>query len=242
VFPFAFFFGVDYTEALCLAGTVGAFYGVRTKRWILGGLCGALATATRVNGILMVPALAWLVWTGVGRGEHPARERALALTGLALVALGIGSYSFYIYQLSGNPFEWAASIQRWGYYPGGSPAMVPIALLGNLVTRPYDYLTTERMAVYDVFNGLTALAVAASIPLVWRRLGAAYGLFMAVNLWLPLSSGQFEGLGRYCSILFPFCLLIASVRSEALFSAIAVGFAMLYVLALSLFVNIHPIL
>ena len=45
----------------------------------------------------------------------------LAVVGLALVPVGIGLYSWYIYRLTGNPFEWAASIERWGYYPGGTP-------------------------------------------------------------------------------------------------------------------------
>src|SRR5512138_423816 len=50
IFPFAFFFGVVYTEALFLCLTVAAFYGFRTRQWWLGALAGALATATRANG------------------------------------------------------------------------------------------------------------------------------------------------------------------------------------------------
>ncbi|HEX4347368.1 MAG TPA: mannosyltransferase family protein, partial [Vicinamibacterales bacterium] len=53
IFPFAFFFGVVYTESMFLAATVWAFYFFRTRWWISGGVCGALATATRVNGIMM---------------------------------------------------------------------------------------------------------------------------------------------------------------------------------------------
>ncbi len=49
IFPFAFFFGVVYTESLFLAATIGAFYFFRTRQWQLppGELCGALATGTR---------------------------------------------------------------------------------------------------------------------------------------------------------------------------------------------------
>ena len=80
-----------------------------------------------------------------------------------------------------------------------------------------------------------------AIPFVWYRLGAAYGLFMTANLWLPLSSGQFEGVGRYCSVLFPFFILIGSVRSRAFFSGALLVSAMLYTLCLALFTNIHPL-
>ena len=38
IFPFAFFFGVVYTESTFLLFTVLAFYGFRTRRWMLGGV------------------------------------------------------------------------------------------------------------------------------------------------------------------------------------------------------------
>ena len=89
IFPFAFFFGVVYSESTYLMFTVLAFYGFRTRRWIAGGLCGAFATASRVNGILMLPALAWIAWR---TAERTPRDRALAAVGLVLVAVGVGSY------------------------------------------------------------------------------------------------------------------------------------------------------
>src|SRR5438128_861997 len=41
IFPFAFFFGVAYSESTFLLFAVLAFYGFRTRHWLLGGLCGA---------------------------------------------------------------------------------------------------------------------------------------------------------------------------------------------------------
>jgi hypothetical protein len=184
----------------------------------------------------MLPALAWIAWHGAGSDR---RQRLSALAGLALVCSGIGLYSFYVYRLSGNPFEWAASIERWGYHPGGAPWLPLVRLAQALVTRPYAFLAGERMAPYDTLNGVAALAFVAAVPFVWRRFGAAYGLFMLANLWLPLSSGQYEGLGRYCSVLFPCFIWLASLRSRATSTAIVVLFAMFYTLCLALFTTIH---
>jgi hypothetical protein len=238
VFPFAFFFGMIYTEALFLLLTVLTFYAFRTKRWIAGGLFGALATATRLNGILMLPALAWIAWRTV---EPTRRDRLMACAGLLLVPCGIGLYSVYVYRISGNPFEWAASISRWGYNPGGMPWAAPVHLIARLATHPYLYLTTDRMAVYDVLYGLTGVLFAGAIPFVWRRFGAAYGLLMLANLWLPLSSGLFEGVGRYCSVLFPAFLWLATIRSRAVSTAVLVVFALGYTLALALFTTSRPL-
>jgi Dolichyl-phosphate-mannose-protein mannosyltransferase len=247
VFPFAFFYGAVYTEATFLAATVWTFYFFRTRRWLLGGLCGAIATATRVNGIMMWPALAWIVWREVWQQRperdpvEARRDQVLSIAGLLLVGAGIASYSLFIYQLSGHPFEWAATVQRWGYHPGGSPWMALVRLVTVLVTRPYSYLAAETMAPYDTLNGLTALAFVIAIPFIWYRLGTAYGLFITANLWLPLSSGQFEGVGRYCSVLFPFFILIGSIRSRAFFTGALLVSAMLYAFCLALFTNIHPL-
>ena len=113
--------------------------------------------------------------------------------------------------------------------------------MGRLLTHPYLYLTTDRMAPYDTLYGVSAVAFALAVPLVWRRLGAGYGLYMAANLWLPLSSGVFEGMGRYCSLLFPCFIWLASTRSPAIATAITVVFAMFYTLGLALFTTVHPI-
>jgi hypothetical protein len=243
IFPFAFFYGVVYTESLFLLATLLTFYAFRTKRWIAGGLSGAVATATRVNGILMLPALAWIAWRGA---EDHWRDRAAAAAGLVLTASGVAAYSAFVYQLtnvpggSHNPFEWAATIERWAYHPGGTPWM--LAHFGaSLLTHPYAYLAAESTARYDLLNGMAAIAVAASVPFVWRRFGAAYGLFMIANLYLPLSSGQFEGLGRYCATMFPFFLWLATIRSRAAVAAIVVAFATLYTLCLALFTNVYPL-
>src|SRR5262249_42897786 len=118
VFPFAFFFGAVYTESLFLCVTVASFYFFRTKRPLLGACFGAVATATRVNGILMRPALAW---TAGGEAAPPAPSRLRALAAVLLAGGGLAAYCLYVYRLTGNPFEWATSIERWNYYPGGTP-------------------------------------------------------------------------------------------------------------------------
>jgi hypothetical protein len=64
---------------------------------------------------------------------------------------------------------------------------------------------------------------------------------MLLNLLLPLSSGVFEGVGRYCSVLFPAFLLLATIRSRVVATGLVVGFALFYTLGLALFTGLHPI-
>jgi hypothetical protein len=239
IFPFSFFFGAVYTESTFLLFTLLAFYGFRTERWALGGLAGAIAGATRVTGILMWPALAWVAW----RAAKPtSRDRIGAAAGLTVATLGFVGYCAYVYSLTGQPLLWATALTRWGggYHPGGAPWDAPVELARRLLTHPYAYLASDPMAVYDTLYGVTALLFVAAIPFVWRRFGAAYGVFMLANLYVPLSSGTFEGLGRYCSVLFPAFIWLASIRPRFVYTGLLVLFALFYAFGLALFTTVRP--
>jgi hypothetical protein len=238
IFPFAFFFGVIYSESTFLLFTVLAFYLFRTRRWPSGGSAAAMAIATRVTGVLMWPALAWTAWRSA---DQTPRDRALAAGALVLSLAGFAWYCGYVYSVSGNPFEWAATLQRWNYRIGGAPWTAPITLIGRLAAHPYAFLAGERMAMYDALYGVTGVLFLAAVPFVWIRFGAGYGLFMALNLALPLSSGVFEGVGRYCSVLFPCFIWLASLRSRLAWTLIVVIFALFYTLGLALFTTLHPL-
>jgi hypothetical protein len=157
------------------------------------------------------------------------------------VPAGIGLYSLYIYRLTGHLFEWKTTIELWGYYPGGNAWTSMVHLLHELAERPIVFIATVPTARFDTLNGLAALAFVIAVPFVWVRFGTAYGLYMAANLWLPLSSGLFEGLGRYCAVLFPFFILIGSVRSKTVITSAIVVSAVLYTLCMSIFTNIQPL-
>jgi len=97
------------------------------------------------------------------------------------------------------------------------------------------------MAPYETLYGLTGILFLAATPFVWRRFGPAYGLFLLLNLWLPLSSGVFEGMGRYCSVLFPCFIWLATVRSRLSLTILVVVSAAFYTLGLALFTTLHPL-
>jgi Mannosyltransferase (PIG-V) len=251
IFPFAFFYGAVYTESTFLLFTVLSFYGFRTRRWAVGGVCGAIAGATRVTGILMWPALAWTAWrtlraapdAALAQASSRDRDRLQAAAALVVSTLGFVAFCAWVYSETGTPLLWATALTRWGsgYHPGGAPWSAPLALAVALLTHPYVFLTSGPMAVYDALYGVTALLFVAATPFVWRRFGAGYGLFMALNLYVPLSSGAFEGLGRYCSVLFPCFIWLATTRSARLATALIVVFAMFYTLGLAMFVTVRPL-
>jgi hypothetical protein len=237
-FPFAYFFGMVYSESLYLLSLVAAAYAFRTRRWWSGAVAGAVMTATRVIGVMAVPGLALLAWPSADRDS---RSRITAGLAVAASGLGIGLYSAFNYVISPSPFTWYDSITHWGYEPGGNPFTMTLALLQALVTRPYQFLATERMAWYDTLNAGAALTAVGLVPLIWKRFNAGYALLVLVTLLVPLSSGQFEGLGRYTAVQFPVALALASLGGELRHYALIGACAALYGLCLAMFVTAQPL-
>lgn len=246
LYPFAHFYGMVYSESLFLLALVAGTYAFRQQRWALGALAGAAMTATRVTGVMALPGIAWIGWTAAARSSDSSaaglrRRRARAIAGTLACTAGVASYSVFNYVVSGSPLAWYHAITYWGYEPGGNPFAMPFALVRALLTRPYQFLTTEEMAPYDTLNGLAALGTLALVPFIWRRFGGGYALIVLGGMLLPMSSGQFEGLGRYSLVQFPVPLLLASLPGETRHHVLLGVSAVLYAIGLALFVTVHPL-
>ena len=238
VFPSAYFFGAVYSEALFLLSLVGAAFALRKQHWLWAAVAAMIMTATRVNGVMFLPALALIGWDAAG---DSVSDRRRALVAVAAGLLGIGAYSAFVYSISGHPFEWYDSITRWGYHPGGNPLAGLIAIAEALITRPFQFIATERMAPYDTLNAMAATGALIALPFIWLRFGRGYAAIVVCGLLLPLSSGQYEGLGRYCSVLFPLPIFFGSLKGETRHLGLMTGFVMFYTLGLMLFGNVHPL-
>jgi hypothetical protein len=219
VFPFASVFGYGDAHAMFLLFVLGAFWGFRQEKWIIGGLCGAVATAAMPTGIVILPALAWIGF------RTPGARRLWVVAALLLTAAGFGAYLSYMYYRGGPPGGWAEAMNRWGFHLGQAPWLS----LQHLFTSP-----RHSLAPADAVNGAVTLLALASIPVVWWRFEGGYAIYMLAMLWLPLTSGKYDDLGRTCALLFPLFILIAGIRWRAIFIGIAVTSAMFYALGLAI--------
>ncbi|MDR7277211.1 mannosyltransferase family protein [Catenuloplanes atrovinosus] len=118
--PMGFFLFIGYNESLFLLLSIGALYAARHGHWWLAGSLGALSSATRLFGVLLVLPLAieYLRQTG----WRPRRIRPDVL-GIALVPLGVAAYSLYCWQEMGSPLAFSIAQDEWNRrytLPGGA--------------------------------------------------------------------------------------------------------------------------
>jgi Gpi18-like mannosyltransferase len=83
--PTAYFLVVPYTESVFLALALASFYFARRRQWLVSGLLAALTSATRFNGILLLPALAVDAFSLEGKATLK-KAYWLMLTPLGLLA------------------------------------------------------------------------------------------------------------------------------------------------------------
>jgi hypothetical protein len=222
IFPTAYFLHIGYTEALFMALVLGSFLAARTDRWWLAGLLGGLAALTRINGLVLIPALAaeaftqWLV--------RPADERRLRVEWLAigLVAVGFAVYLGLNYVIYGSPFEFLR-IQHEHWFK--SLAAPWDAISGAFrwfgSDKPENRLMYGFMELLFVGIGLAGTIFAAF------RFRPSWFIWMAGNMLLFVSTSFLLSTPRFALTLFPLFVSLALVSSRTwvlvLLSALSIG-------------------
>ena len=95
LFPTAFFLGAVYGEAFFLCLVFGSFLAARRKKWLLAGVIGSMAAATRLVGIFLLPSLAveyWLQLKESGSLVKPSKSSMIIPVILAFVRCCCGDF------------------------------------------------------------------------------------------------------------------------------------------------------
>jgi Mannosyltransferase (PIG-V) len=208
VFPMALFLQAVYSESLYLLLVLAAFLAAERGNFAAAGVLSGLAILTRVTGVALLPALAVLAW------RRPDRLRALG--GLALAAPIAAIYPFVLWQQVDDPWAFWGAQDLWHRHVswGG-----PFGGIWEALTKWTPGGAGPQHAIAVNVEGLVALVLFLGLTVVaWRRFGAAYGLFAAASLAIPLSypSSRWPllSLPRFGLVIFPFFLALAALAAD----------------------------
>jgi hypothetical protein len=218
IFPMSLFLQAVYSESLYLLCALGAFVLAERRRYLPAGLAAGLAILTRSVGIALLPSLALLAWRERSRG------RALAGVAAALPVAAI--YPIVLWAKVGSPLAFKDAEDDWHRHlsPAGPFGGIWHGLvagwngLRQIVTGHGTSISgaAPMHAAAVNLEGAVFLVLFAFLAVVaWRRFGAAYGLFAALSLAIPLSvpSSRWPllSLPRFGLVVFPFFLALAAV-------------------------------
>ena len=215
-FPGSFVFSMGYAEPLMLAAVLGSLLAVERRQWVLAGACGAVATATRPNALVLVAALVWGAVAANRRGEgwKPLCAPLLSLAGVA-------AYFAFLWRRTGSAFAWF-DIERnlWNetFSPAHAASRVDKAFQQLAGNRPGPDLNYLLPAV-----GLVFAVVALVLLARWRPPGTLT-LYAAGVVVLAAGSSNLGLRPRFLVTAFPLLQAVAwKVRGSAFAVIVAVS-------------------
>lgn len=209
-FPTSFYFFGVYTESLFLCLTVWSFYFFYQKRYLLAGILGGFASATKIIGVILLPSF-----------------KKLNLYFL-LIPLGLLSYMFYSYITWGDPLKFLHAITGFGEQRSDHIILLPQVFYRYFVkiipSLTWTYFPVVFTTLLELLSGLGFLYI---IFISFRKLKIEYWIFLTLGYLVPTFSGSFSSLPRYVLVLFPFYIFVAEKLKDSklglfVFTAISV--------------------
>jgi len=208
IFPTSFFFGSVYTESFFLLLVILSFYFARKNLFFLACLMALFASATRIAGIFVWPALIWEIWQG-----HQSRKEKegfdSALVWLALPPLGLLSYMKFLYSKTGDAL----------FFLKVTPDFGPNLVISKLILLHQVFYRYIKMVVFSSHTDITfaviilELIVGTAFLLLtivaFKKMRLSYAIYMLLSYLIPTFTGTFATQPRYVLTAFPAFILIA---------------------------------
>ncbi len=232
LFPTSFYLSAIYPESLFLACAIACIYYARRRSWWLAGVCGALASLTRIQGFLLVVPVAWEYWQALSNHYSP-------LPNMSGMTLSQKAFNWVYSRLQG-PFLAAQKPQNWSnlfavaLIPSG---LIPFLIYSKIKTGDFlatihnhhvgwgRYLEYPWQLLIDAFSHphppdamdwnfwlLNVITIGVFFGfIIWsmRRLPMIYTLYTFVMVLMPLLTASINSISRYYLVIFPALMLLA---------------------------------
>lgn len=209
IFPTAIFFSAVYTESLFFALTVASFYYIRERKWLIAGVMGYFAALTRVEGVLLaVPFfIEWMiVLFGNGRSltqifrdisKWPIDYIVRPIVGIIIIPAGLATYMAYLWVLRGDPMYFSHVQAHWGRH-----LAPPWVAFSNTIHELTHATSPQTIADKSLEVAFTLLMLGVLVA-GWKRLRISYLAYMALSIFIPMSTSSLMSMPRFALVLFP---------------------------------------
>lgn len=196
-FPGSYVFTMAYSEPMMLAASIGCLLALHRRRWIVAGLCGAVATATRPNAVVLVASAGWAAFVAVRRTRDWK-----ALIAPVLSIAGIGGYFAFLWNRTGSLWTWF-DVQRGLWKESFSPT-APFTRAGDAFDVLFGRGRGPDLNPVLPTLGLLLVVVAVMAVLVVRwRPPVTLVIYAAGVLVLAAGSGNLGLRPRFLATAFP---------------------------------------
>lgn len=237
IFPTSFFFAAVYTESIFMLFVIGSLYSARKKRWLLAGLLGGLASATRLFGILLLPTLIIELWLQNKKKSLPTLIKT-GWTSIASISLSASGLLLYMRYLSIN-FSDAFYFLNAQPAFGAQRTAEKLILLYQVFWRYLKMLFTvdvKSLLYFTVAQEVTVSLVFLALSIIaFKKTRLSYAIFGLLAYIMPTLTGTFSSMPRYVLVIFPAFIVLAQIKQPWLKKIIIAFSVLLLVINISLF-------
>ena len=231
IFPTSYFLHINYNESLFIALTLACFLAARKRNWMVAGLIGIFVCMTRLNGLVIIPALMFEAFQQFRETRRWERQWAY----LALMPLGFIVYLFLNRQVTGDFFAFL-TIGKEVFFKSLAPPWIGISSVytGMWADPSSGALMNNVQEFIFLVLGFVCIFFSA-----WL-LRPAYTVWIAGNWLLFTSVGFILSVPRYTLTLFPIFILFAKLAQRPVwYSVITVWSLMFLAMFVGQFVRGH---
>lgn len=203
-FPTSFYYGAVYSESLFLLLTVLTFWFVRKDKFLPAGITAMLASATKVQGVLLGLFLAVELWEKYkGKFKNSGKKLLTDILGIIISPLGLLGYMLYLYKTFADPVLFLTVQPAFG----ADRSSVPLVTLPQVIYRYIKMLLTVDPGSISFWNAAlelsATLVVIAALIYTFKKIKFSYWIFVLTAIILPTMTGTFSSMPRYMLLAFP---------------------------------------
>lgn len=235
VFPTAFYFGSIYTESLFLLLTVGFFYLIRKQNFIAAGVLAALASATRIFGLLLLLVFIVELYFKVKNRQILLKSEQFtkALIGILLAPMGTLLYMLYLRFEFDNPLYFLTSQPLFGAERSNEIILLPQVLFRYI--KIFLTVSPTSLPFFNAFLEFSFTLIALGLLFVsFKKIRFSYFIFTFGSLLLPTLTGTLSSMPRYSLMLFLMLPFLVKFSGRH-FKLVVVLFIILQIILVGLF-------
>lgn len=233
-FPTSFFFCAVYTEGLFFLLSVLVYVFSKRKLWMWAGIFGALASATKLFGALLLfyAAIEYI-------SQKPKKILLRDIVSILCIPMGLIVYMTYLYVAKGDPLYFFHMQPLFGANRTDGIIILPqvvwrylkILFTAFLQPTPVSYFISIVELIATLF-GYCVLWLGWKMKTSWSDL-----MYSFLVITLPTLTGTLSSMPRYILSAFPLFLILGKLDNRSLQYSIVLLFVILQIILSALFLR-----
>lgn len=251
LFPTSFFLTALYSEALFLLVLILSFFAFQKRQFLFTGVLIAIASATRIVGIFLIPAFFLELYISQTKNVkslfslqylvQSLKKHWKSYLYLCVGIIGLGSYMLYLYIHFHDPLYFFHVQSEFGAGRQEKIILLPQVIWRYIkifwTVRPFDLKYFAYVQEFILSSVVGAVLVWGWLKRVKLKLTVSELTFSSLAFILPTLTGSFSSMPRYVLVCLPVFVIMSTYLKGWKFIALLLVSAFLLLLNSVLFLQ-----